>query len=186
MTDITDAQFADFPNRSGQTTFSYAQLLAQLAIDIPSGAGGPFAGLGARVTRSPTETIPEGFPGTVIIFTSFPNPEYDDLAFYDGTTGLVIPITSPPIQRVQLIGHTTWSGNAAGQYNQFILKNGGAIGDGRQSVQRGTPNTQYLNSVSGPIDVVAGDKLELLALQFSSPPGSRTLSFAQFTLLVTK
>lgn len=160
----------------------------ELAALISAANGGPSAqvGKGCRVQRAPTESVPDGFPGVVVTFTGFPNPFYDDLNFYDGTTGLVIPDVDPPIQRVQLIGHEVWSGNAAGQYNMFILKNGGAIGDGRQSVQRGTPNTQYLNATSGPLDVVPGDKFELLALQFSSPVGTRTMSFAMFTLLVTK
>ena len=39
MTDITLAEFWNAPNRAGLQTFSYAQLLAQLEIDLPGGGG---------------------------------------------------------------------------------------------------------------------------------------------------
>jgi hypothetical protein len=182
MTDIIDAQFADFPNRSGQTTFSYAQLLAQLTQDIPSGGGGPFAGQGAQVRRPNAISIANNVHTDII----FNNLLYDDLNFWDGATKLIIPVTDPQISRVSLVGYHVWSSGGPFTYEISVQKNNGAVNGGVESLPF-TIAGDFVQHMSGVVmgePVVAGDEFTLDVLTNSSPPLAQTSIRAVLSLVV--
>jgi len=188
---LTDLFFAtDFFNRLGRANIRGDELAALLSTE--GGLVGGQIGKGALVQRAPAETITDGFPGVTIIFTSFPIPTYDDLGFWSAgdPTKLTVPLTSPPIQRVQITCSTVWSSDASSSKHIEIKKNGitvDASGLAGVPASAGAPvTTQYINAVSAPFSVVAGDFFELQAIQFSSPSASKTLARATMAILVVK
>ena len=190
--DITKAQFWNTPNVAGRESFSYADLLAQLTIDITSGGGNPFIGDGAEVRASSGQNV-----GTVIGALTFNVEVYDDLAFADlgvDNDRLIIPVTNPQITRVQLACFTRWNNTQGGQTGVRqvnISKNGssGVGGDGI-SVRRENPlsvgsfdNLYAYNSL--PQEVVPGDFFQLLALQ-NSTVGTLSILNCNLAIVVLK
>lgn len=175
MTNIIDAQFADFPNRSGQTTFSYAELLAQIQSDLPPPpAGNPNIGLGANAT-GPSQSIVSASAQQVTYDTS----EFDDLGFLDiggaNPERFTIPVTDPQITRVVFGGGVTWAtgggGDVRGIQSRFNFNAAGNLHPTGASVfsQRGADaafsNRQTMNC--GVTPVVPGDIFTMTAFQDS-------------------
>lgn len=173
--DITKAQFADFNNTAGKTTFSYAQLLAQLIADLPFTPGAnPNIGLGANATGGDQD----------IVSTSAQQVEYDrnvfdDLGFLDiggaNPERFTIPVTDPQITRVVFGGAVTWEtgggGDVRGIQSRFNFNAAGFNHPSGASIfsQRGADaafsNRQTMNC--GITEVVPGDIFTMTAFQDS-------------------
>lgn len=178
--DITKAQFPNVQNVAGVETFSYADLLAQLAQDLPPPVTqSPFLGMGAigRATTSPE------FPGnSSFAFIPWDVIDEDDLGFMDisGTPDFrsaqfVIPDTDPPILSVIVGGGINWEnsqlGNLRGMDTRFNGNGPGALFPAGQEVFSGITadgthgNRQMVQS--GQQNVVAGDIFWIDVLQDS-------------------
>jgi hypothetical protein len=175
MTDIINAQFADFPNRSGQTTFSYAELLAQLIIDLPFTPGAnPNIGLGANATGA-NQDITSASSQPVV----YDDSVFDDLGFLDiggaNPERFTIPVTDPQITRVIFGGGVTWEtgagGDVRGIQSRFNFSAAGNLHPTGASIfsQRGADpafsNRQTMNC--GVTPVVPGDIFTMNAFQDS-------------------
>jgi len=175
MMDITKAQFADFNNTAGKTTFSYAQLLAQLIADLPPPpVSNPNIGLGANAT-GPTQAIVNASAQQVTYDTN----EFDDLGFLDiggaNPERFTIPVTDPQITRVVFGGAVTWEtgggGDVRGIQSRFNFNAAGNLHPTGASVfsQRGADaafsNRQTFNC--GITPVVPGDVFTMTAFQDS-------------------
>jgi hypothetical protein len=120
--DITKAQFADFNNTAGKTTFSYAQLLAQIVADLgPTGAGQ--IGM-AAVARGANQDI-GNLSDQPLVWDTI---EYDDLGFLDVSSGsprnerFIIPDVDPPINKVLFGGAFRWSTSQAGDVRMINMR----------------------------------------------------------------
>lgn len=168
--DITTAQFWDVPNTGGLPTFSYAELLAQLTADLPSG-GSPFVGLGAHVNVDV-----QSIGGQSDVPLDWDTVVYDDLGFTDiggsDPDRLVVPLTDPPIEKVIVGGSNSWSANAAGDVRAVsIRQNLSTVFNVMRVGNTVVPGlAASLVTVTNPIDVVAGDFFTVGVFQNSSPP----------------
>lgn len=166
MSKITDAQFADFPNRSGLTTFNFAELQAALGLASQVGKGALIRDSGITLSSSNS-----GGDGTQVPFTA-PNLviAYDDLAFFDDALdGFVIPDVTPAIQRVQCWMQCGWESGSTGDGTRQlrILHNGDSyddntlngIGMGGQLISGGfgINSDTPLHCITAPVDVAVGD-----------------------------
>lgn len=171
---ITDAQFADFPNRSGQTTFSYAELLAQLTKDLPSGAS-PNIGLGAIARNAGGSSI----NNLLITPLVWDNIDLDDLGFLDISSGsprderFIIPDVDPPIERVVFGGQYAWNNSALGDIRGADTRYnfngpGGLNPSGAQIFQQNTADPTFNNRATlnmGVRIVAVGDIFTLNVFQ---------------------
>lgn len=190
--DITKAQFWNTPNVAGVETFDYAELLAQLTIDIPSGGGNPFIGDGAEVRATGSQNV-----GTVIGALIYNTEVYDDLGFADlgvDNDRLTIPVTNPQITRVQLSGFTRWNNTQGGQtgVRQVNISKNGSSGVGGDGISIRRENPLSASAFDGlytftslPQEVVPGDFFQLLALQ-NSTVGTLSILNCNLALVVLK
>ena len=189
MHDITKAQFPNRANVAGEQTFSYAELLAQLTIDLPSGGGN--VGLGVLIrTAIFFQVIPDNVE-TILDFDGGGGVtiEHDDLGFYDpiaDPTKFIIPagqgITSVTVfQRVNFGTSSVGKRALRGRVNGAIAGPGmidyilPAI-SGSQSVS--------LSGTSAAVKVSDGDFFQSDVIQTSGAP--MTLGTAEFGLLVVR
>lgn len=186
MNDITKAQFGDFPNRSGQKTFSYAQLLAQLIRDLPGGAGN--IGIGCLATAGNTSIASGGR-----IPVPFDTSVFDDASFLDiggaNPERMTIPLLDPPIQRVIVGGSQSWSANAHGQVRSLIfVKNLNTVNNGTMQIPAtivpGDANRTL--AMSPPENVVAGDWFETQAFTSGGAGPAVNLSAAAGWIIVVQ
>jgi len=164
---ITDAQFGDFPNRSGIKTYSYAELLAQLQIDIGGGGASEQIGKGCKATAT-TISIVAGGRNTV----PFDTAVFDDAGFLDiggaNPERMTIPLLNPTIKRIVVGGYQNWSAGATGTIRSLVFihnTNEVTFGSTMQiplTVVPGDANRTL--AMSPPIDVVAGDWFETQAV----------------------
>lgn len=163
--DITKAQFWNTPNVAGLSSFSYAELLAQLAGDLPGG-NSPNLGLGCHA--SGTGSVPGG--GRVAI--PFDTALFDDANFLDlggaNPERMTIPLLDPPIERVIVGGFLRWNASTSGTSRTLIFtKNTGTIVDGDSDEREPMPVPGPANKIlatSPPQNVVAGDYFEVQGL----------------------
>ncbi len=178
--DITKAQFADFNNSAGKTTFSYAELLAQLTQDIPPPVTqSPWLGMGA-IARATTN--PE-FPGNAsFAFIPWDVVDEDDLGFMDisGTPDFRsaqfrIPDVDPPILACIVGGGINWEnsqlGNLRAMDTRFNGNGPSAFFPAGQEVFNGiTADATHGNRMmiqSGQQNVDVGDNFWIDVLQDS-------------------
>jgi len=170
---ISGAQFWNVPDVAGLPTFSYAELLAQLSLDIPS--GGPQAGFGALVFRNASQAIPTATSTDAI----WDEIVYDDLGFADiagaNPERLTIPDVDPPIRRIIVGGYVPWNQVASSTKRVITTrKNGGFPGTplfpaGVDEVEQNPTGTlgSRMSLVSGPEPVVVGDYFTITLRQDS-------------------
>ncbi len=185
--DITKAQFADFNNTAGKTTFSYAQLLAQLKTDI--GGASQFTGASVGMRRAGAFSVPVGFSGTIVSYDVA--PVFDDLAFFNVAlpTRLTIPVTDPPISRVAVSGLVVWSPTLPADsafYASILRPSRVSLLESQQTVngQGGTPITSFCNT-GYIIDAIPGDFFELRAYHLLSSTNVN-VARAEFMLTVLR
>lgn len=163
--DITKAQFWNTPNVAGLSSFSYAELLAQLVADLPGG-NSPNLGIGCHA--SGTGSVAGG--GRVPI--PFDTALYDDANFLDiggaNPERMTIPVLDPPIERIVVGGFLRWAASTSGNERRLIFtKNFNEITDGssdlRVQMPVPGPGNQML-AMSPPQNVIAGDWFEVQGL----------------------
>ena len=189
MTDITKAQFANFPNTAGLQTFNYAELLAQLQQDI-SGIGN--VGLGVLIESA---LIFQVIPDTIETILNFDlaagvTIHYDDLGFYDpvaAPTKLIIPagegITAVTVfQRVNFQANSTGLRALRGRKNNAIAAAG--MVDQIVAAIVGGGTGLSISGTSAAVKVADGDFFESDVIQTSGVP--LTLGNAYFGLLVVR
>ena len=116
--DITAAQFWNVPNVQGYPTFSYAELLAQLQIDIPSGGALSYTTIGYTGPQQVTLNV------QVVTIT------FTDLLFDNGLGAFNIAnptrLTVPTgVTGIMLIGYCAWTNvTSGGTVRGFMTKNG--------------------------------------------------------------
>ena len=173
--DITKAQFWNTPNVAGRESFSYAQLLAQLTIDLPTGLS-PNVGL-AAVSRGSTQSI-NNLLDTPIVWDTI---EYDDLGFLDIGSGsprderFIVPDVTPAIERVIFGGAFFWVTNLSGDIRQINMRHnfsehGSFFPEGSMQMVQNPSDAAFSarNSVnSGPVRVSVGDIFTLSAFHDS-------------------
>jgi len=158
--DITKAQFADFNNTAGKTTFSYAELLAQLLADL--GSVGQI-GIGAAVNQGAAgQSIPNAV-ATPVDFTAGGGAtvHYDDAGFFVSPDSFVIPLLDPPIQRVIVAIGVFWF-SGAGTFRRLRTEFNGAGPTTNNLMQQNdvVPVAAIQTAMAVeclPIPVVAGD-----------------------------
>lgn len=171
--DITNAQFWDVPNTGGLPTFGYAELLAQLTADLPSG-NSPNIGKGALV-RGSTQSI----PNLLAQFITWDKVDYDDLGFTDiggaNPERLVIPDVDPPIVKVVVGGFFAWqpnvSGNVRGIETRYNFNASGNLFPAGTNLFIGVGGDpafgERLTLISGAQEVSAADQFTIGAFQDS-------------------
>ena len=182
--DITKAQFENVPNVAGRETFSYAELLAQLTADIPSGGGN--VGLGALLSLV-NQTVPNNSLHTVT-WASF-NERYDDFGFFDSVvapTRLSIPAT-PPISRVRVYGLAEFAVNTTGFRFVTMAQNTGQSPPGtfKISFLPVTGSSSTASGKSSPIKVTNG--FSFFELQVFQDSGANlTMLRADFAVIIAR
>ena len=184
--DITKAQFWNTPNVAGVESFSYADLLAQLKIDI--GGVSPNIGIGCLATAGSTN-IPSGgrfpVPYNAVVF--------DDAGFLDiggaNPERMTIPDLDPPILRVVVGGSQNWSANAQGQVRSIVFTKGvNLLANGTQQIPATiVPGDANRNlAMSPPENVVAGDFFETQAFHTGGAGASVNLGAAAGWIIVVQ
>jgi hypothetical protein len=166
--DITTAEFWNVPNNQGLPTLSYAQLLAQIEVDLAAGGltGNPNLGIGCHATGD--ANIPGGgrFP------IPFDTVIFDDANFLDiggaNPERMTIPDLDPPITRVVVGGSQIWNASTNGNQRALVfVQNFGEITGGSQDSRAITPvpgPSNRILAVSPPLNCVAGDFFETQAI----------------------
>jgi hypothetical protein len=89
MSKITDAQFPNRKNNAGEETFSYAELLAQLMIDLPmGGVVGTEGELVSFDAANVVENVPQGAAGNVLTANASGIPTFQAGGGGGGNAGL--------------------------------------------------------------------------------------------------
>ncbi len=169
MQNLTEMFFGtDVTNDTGRKNIRGDELATLI-----TGGASPLAGAGALVTLTPGTTIPDASPPLPLDWTGA-TVVYDDLGFFVGAGGFIIPVTDPPITRVRFWGNVIWA-PAVGQRSLFqtvtfalppgsgtvvLPETGSAIVGATMEVQ------------SAAMVVVIGDGLNLLASQVSGAPNT--------------
>lgn len=109
--DITKAQFPNIPNVAGQETFSYAELLAQLAIDLPGGVSGTEGELISFDNTDAVENVTKGNAGQVLTANVNGIPSFQAGGGGGGNAGLgaLIRIAAPQNIPASGLGVVDWS-----------------------------------------------------------------------------
>ena len=176
--DITKAQFWNTPNVAGVESFSYADLLAQLEIDI--GGVSPNIGIGCKATATGV-SIASG--GRVVV--PYDAVVFDDANFLDiggaNPERMTIPLLDPPILRIVIGGFQSWSANAQGTVRTIVFTKGANeidFGSQQQIPATIVPgDSNKILAMSPPIDVVAGDFFQTQA--FHSGGAGPAVNLAQ-------
>ncbi len=173
--DITKAQFADFNNTAGKTTFSYAQLLAQLIKDLPPPPViNPNIGKGVSLQvidemRNLTDNSANTLDFRGNTGGEDPVVHFDDLAFYSNSlpTQFTIPDVDPPITRIIAWLYGIWSGTrgANTDYQTAFIRNNFASNfsgeaSNLEAVLQFPHNQNRWPMTSGLIEATTGDEIE--------------------------
>ncbi len=176
--DITQAQFADFNNTAGRTTFSYAQLLAQLQNDITGTGIG--TSLGCSIRAAGAQSIPTG----TFTEVTFDVVTYDDAGFVpggDASNNIVIPAT-PAINRVGISVNCRWSSGGTGFAGfQMQVNSLTPFQECSQAIPLGDSFTRPGQGCVFGLEVVPGDEISLEVVQTSG--GNFTLARADMQLV---
>lgn len=189
MNDITKAKFWNVPNVAGRTTFSYAELLAQIQSDLPPPpVSNPNIGIGCLATANNVSITSGGrrpVPYDAVVF--------DDAGFLDiggaNPQRITIPLLDPPILRVVIGGSQTWSANAQGQVRTLIFTKGvNTIPNGSVQIPATiVPGDANKNlAMSPPENVVAGDFFETQAFHTGGAGANVNLASAAGWLIVLR
>lgn len=187
--DITKAQFPNLANVAGMETFSYAQLLAQLQIDI--GGVSPNIGIGCKATAS-NVTIASGgrkvVPYDAVVF--------DDANFLDiggaNPERMTIPLLDPVIKRIVIGGFQSWGATVptVGTVRSIIFTIGPneiSFGSKQQIPLTIVPGDANITlAMSPPIDVVAGDFFQTQAFTTGGAGGNVNLAQAAGWIIVLR
>ena len=186
MSKVENGSFWDVPNVAGLPTFTYADLLAQLKIDI--GGVSPNIGIGCLATAS-SVNIPSGGRFPVPYDTSV----FDDAGFLDiggaNPERMTIPLLDPPIERVVIGGSQNWSASAQGTVRSLIFTKGvNLLANGTQQIPATiVPGDANRNlAMSPPENVVAGDFFETQAFHTGGAGASVNLGAAAGWIIVLR